>query len=131
MRTFKQYLAEVEAKPFKALAYHGTNADSISKFTGVVYFSTQQDAAEGYARGKVNIHKGGKATVYEVELDFKNPKYFDLLQQIGTLTKEDITALRKQGYDGGVYLGTKREPIPEYVPFDPESVTIIRKIEVA
>jgi len=130
MLTFKQFLAEVEARPFKAIAYHGTNVDDIEKFTGVAYFSTQQDAAEGYSRGKVNIHKKGKATVYEVELDFKNPFYFQTLQQIGTLTRSDIEGLRKRGYDGGVYEGTKKEPIPEYVPFDPESVTILRKISV-
>ncbi len=130
MKTFKQYLAEVEGKPFRALAYHGTNTPDIEKFKGVVYFSTQQDAAEGYSRGKVNVHKGGKATIYEVELNFEKPKYFDTLQQIGTLTWSDVEALRKQGFDGGVYSGTAKEPIPEYVPFYPEAVEIKRKIEV-
>ena len=107
MITFKQFIAEAESKPIHVTAYHGTNVD-IEQFVGVVYFSTMKDAATGYSRGKVNIHKKGSARVYEVELSFKHPKYFETLQQIGTLTKQDIEALKKQGFDGGVYLGTKK-----------------------
>lgn len=129
MITFKQFIAEVEAKPVRVTAYHGTNVD-IEKFTGVVYFSTMKDAAKGYSRGKVNIHKKGTARVYEVELDFKNPWYFETLQQIGTLTKADIEALKKKGFDGGVYLGTKKEPVDEYVPFFPETISIKTTHEV-
>lgn len=122
-------LLELIAKPVSITGYHGTNVD-IEKFEGVVYFTTQKDAAEGYARGKVNIHKKGSARVYEVDMTFKNPWYFDTLQQIGTLTIQDIASLKKQGYDGGVYLGTKKEPVPEYVPFYPEKLKIKDTVEI-
>jgi hypothetical protein len=116
--------------PVKVTAYHGTNVD-IDAFKGVVYFSTQQDAAEGYSRGKVNIHKKGVARIYEVDLEFEKPKFFQTMQQIGTLTWPDIEALKKQGYDGGVYDGkTGKEPVPEYVPFYPEKVKIKKVIDV-
>lgn len=129
MKLHEIKVAEV-SKPIRVTAFHGTNVD-IEKFTGVVYFSTQQDAAEGYARGKVNINKGGSARIYEVELTFENPWQFQTMQQIGTLTKDDIAYFKKKGYDGGFYDGkTSKEPVPEYVPFSPETVEIKRVIRI-
>ena len=122
-------LSDILLESFQVTGYHGTNSD-IKSFKGVVYFTDQQDASEGYARGKVKIHKSGVAKVYEVKLDFKNPFYCDTLQQIGTMTQADINELKKQGYDGAVYKGTKKEPIPEYLPFYPEKLKIERVIDV-
>lgn len=117
-----------DAQPVELVGYHGTNQE-ITDFTGVSYFTPQLDAAEGYARGKVNIHKTGSPRVYSACLKFNNPKYFDTLQQIGTLTVSDIETLKSLGYDGGIYLGTKREPIPEYVPFYPVKSTAVKMFE--
>lgn len=119
-------LANLFEAKVSVTAYHGTNVD-ISKFSGIVYFTTQQDAAEGYARGKKNIHKRGDPVVYEVKLKFENPIYYKTMQQIGTLDLKTIESLKKEGYDGAVYDGSGKEPIPEYLSFYPEKVKIEKK----
>ena len=98
--------------------YHGS-VDKIENFSGVAYFTPWEDAATGYARGKIN--KGGHAFLYKVRLKFKNPFICHTMQQIGSLTAVDVKRLSDAGYDAAVYDGSGKEPIPETVPFSPET----------
>jgi hypothetical protein len=127
MKKFVEFVnEETVSGEIKARAFHGTNVD-IDKFKGVSYFSPNKDAAEGYARGKVNIHKKGSARVYEVDLHFKNPHVVHSMQQIGSIDEPYMNKLRERGHDGVVYKGNHKEPIPEYLPLHPHTVTV-RKV---
>lgn len=107
-------------------AYHGSS-DDIQKFSGVVYFTPQKDAAFGYAKGK---RKQGTPRVYEVKLRFKNLKNYESMQEIGSLSKSEIEKLKTQGFDGAFYDGSGKEPIPEYLPFYPEKLKISKIHEI-
>lgn len=104
--------------------YHGSTTP-ISQFKGVSYFTTDLDAAEGYARGKASTLGIKQAFLYKVRLGFSKPFVFDSMQQIGSLTPQDIIDFRNEGYDAGVFYGNKKSPIPEFVPFYPENVQIL------
>lgn len=123
MQNFKNY------NPLKITGYHGTNAD-IDSFKGLSYFSSDKSAAEGYARGKVSIHKSGKAKVYQSELTFHNPHVVDSMQAIGSIDHKYAQELIKKGHDGVVYHGNKKEPIPEYLPLHPEKIKISKVYDV-
>jgi len=105
--------------------YHGST-NQIDGFTGVVYFTPREDAAKAYARGK-RKSKGDVAYLYAVQVSYRNPYYFKSMQQIGSLTQPTVEQLKQEGYDAAVYDGSGKEPIPEVVPFYPESVKIINQ----
>lgn len=119
IKTFKDHIDN----SVRVTGYHGTNAD-VDKFKGLSYFSSDKDAAMGYARGKVNIHKTGSPRVYEADIHFKNPHIVDSMQQIGSIDHKAAQMLRDKGHDGVVYKGNKKEPIPEYLPLHPEHISI-------
>jgi len=113
----------------KITAYHGSD-HKISEFTGISYFTPQEDVAKGYARGKAKINKKKVGYLHKVTFTLKKIKKFSTMQQIGALTKKNIEDLKAEGYDGAYYDGSGNYPVAEYIPFNLDIVKLVSVEEV-
>lgn len=143
-----------EEKPTKKfIGYHGTTEPVFEKFdrskfgTGKFgsgkegfYFSADRINAETYHldfdKYREDLDEWSKDTtkpkpelqkknLYEVELDIKNPKVFDSIEEIEKIKESDISP-----YDGAItyddgFGGKAKEPT-EMVVFKPEQIKILR-----
>lgn len=140
-------------EPGRYLGFHGTTEPVFEKFdksrfgTGKFgtgdegfYFSADRINAETYQLDFDAYRKAldewskdtskprpelQKANIYEVELDIKNPKIFDTIEEIEKVKQKDI--LPHDGaitYDDG--FGGKADKPTEMVVFEPEQIKILK-----
>jgi hypothetical protein len=141
-----------QAEAGKYIAYHGTTEPIFNKFdkkrwgTGKFgagdegfYFSsyrinaeTFQEDFDGYRRALDEWSKDAskprpqlqKENIYKVELDIKNPKIFDTIEEIEKIKQKDIIP-----YDGAITyddgFGGKASEPTEIVVFEPSQINIL------
>lgn len=85
------------------------------------YFSDNKEVADVYA----NLGKD-KGIIREFYLAMENPKIYKKYTDISTITEEKVKELKKQGYDGAIYLDEGELNtggiMNEYVVFDSEQI---------
>lgn len=119
----------------KEVVYHGTNIKDIDQFktdgresNGAIFFASDADYAEEEAY--IKSERGGESTLYEVNLNIKNPLYVTLEgANFGDPVKERkyVAEAKAQGKDAVIFdNGETDEYLKQtfYAVFDPKQIKV-------